>query len=764
MRNIIKKVSFLLVLCVFTLLFQERVTYSASIGYENSNVYNYNSEPLLNLNKTVNAVYKNNSKEQLNDRSYNVNLSISAKPSSMEKREGQDIILVLDKSGSMRKGVGGYDISPFEALKTATKQFSKNILDNDSSNTSIGVIAFSTNQYIEVKYINESYYVKDKNGNYHEVEIDDDEVKLIYKNRREKIELENLFGNIKFRLYHLGDGYYIQIYKRASNKDAKLIQPFTNKYSDIYNAISNLKAVGGTDTMSAMNMLGNTLDKVKNDGRKKYVIFFTDGLPNILPGQKFGDGDIYNSIINVEDKFNILREQYPNVKFISVGFKSRDSVRFQEETESFLKYIQNYNSKVSSDGNDLIFANDPNQIKSIYDNLANNIIKFNSLTTDAVIRDIIPYNLIPNVTPPPKGTQLKAEDYGLSNLTPGYKLDLVPARDVNGEIIKGKYCLEVYWSNQVIGAKQSNYKFTFKANNEYFGGNNVPGNEYADVTYTDEVNSDNSKLGQKFNIPTINVPNECSMDLNDKTVIYGDKVNLKDLINNINIKYGPDSGYTYTWTDEGTGEKINVPNYGNRIFNPQDKSIENYETPFYMKDNDKFNLKITNDSLNNNQLYNELDKNLNKTSNITVLKPTITVVKKVVGDDNQANTKKDKFTFNISGGILDQSWNMSIKENTPFTINNITRGVYKLNEIASQGYDLQGIKINGKEVNKDSLEFVITDAAHESEYSSKYKNDPIIVVNKDNLNINIEITNKKKSSNYYNDSETIENKFVTNKA
>ncbi|MDQ0150282.1 collagen-binding domain-containing protein [Eubacterium multiforme] len=729
-------------------------------NYENPS-YDYNSNSLLNLNKTVNPVHKDNSKEQLNDRSYNVNLSVNAKPSSMEKREGQDIILVLDKSGSMRRGVDNYSISPFETLKTATKQFSKNMLNNDPSNTSIGIITFSTNQYVEIKYIDGAYYVKDKNGKNHEVEINDEEVRFIYRNSREKRELENLFGGTEFDLKHYGDGYYIEVYKRASNEDAELIQPFTNKYSDIDNAVSDLKAVGGTDTMSAMNMLGPTLDKVKNDGRKKYVIFFTDGLPNILPGQNFGDGSIYKSIDAVENKFDDLTYNYPEVKFISVGFKSSDSVKYKEETYSFLRYIQNYNTKVSSDGNNLIFANDPSEIESIYDNLANNIIKFNSITTDATIRDIIPYNLIPNVTPPPKGTELKAEYYGLSNLTPGYKLDAVPARDINGEIIKGKYCLEVYWDNQVIGYKQSNYKFTFKANNEYFGGNNVPGNEYADVTYTNEVNSDNNKLGQKFNLPTINVPNECSMDLNDKTVIYGDKVDLKDLIKNINIKYGPNSGYNYTWTDEGTGEKINAPNYGNRVFNPEDKSIENYETPFYMKDNDKFNLKITNNSLKDNPLYNELVKNLNKTSNITVLKPTITITKKLVDEKNNSINTNDKFAFNICGGILNQSWNMDIKGDSPFTINNVTRGVYKLNELKSQGYDLQSLKINGKEVNKDNLEFVITDASHESEDSSKYKNDPIIVVNKDNLNINIEITNKKIETNVYNDTNIKENSFAT---
>lgn len=764
MKNVLKKITFLLVL-VFTIVFIPGYTsYSSNIMNQNNTTYEEEGYKYVNqqdgkleLNKEVKQTHKNYN-DELNDRSYDITLNVNAKKGVIPKPDPQDIILVLDQSGSMNHEYDG--VVPFNALKESVSKFSRSLLENSNVQRNIEVIGFSGLMKLDIIGKHSARYYL--NGKYHEASI-------VKHHKRNYVKIDHRLHHIIYNPY--GKGEYYTYSLKGNDNDAHIIQPFTNNYKEITSSVNKQTAIGGTDTESAINLVSEELLNLDQNSQK-YVIFFTDGLPSLIHGRRgILDGssklDEYINVTENTFKDNLLNLYGDKVKFISLGFRSVDSSsdsEVQNKTDDFLSCIQNYNVNINesmSNGKNkspLIFINNPKEIDNVYNVIANDIKKYEYLTTNATVRDILPNILVPDNI---KESDLTPEKLGISNIEPeGYKFKLVPAAQSSGN----KKLVEIYWDNQKINEKVSSYKFTVHANNKYFGENNVPGNEYADVTYTDEVNSDNSKFGQKFNIPTINVPNECSMDLNDKTVIYGDKVNLKDLINNINIKYGPDSGYTYTWTDEGTGEKINLPNYGNRIFNPQDKSIENYETPFYMKDNDKFNLKITNDSLNNNQLYNELDKNLNKTSNITVLKPTITVVKKVVGDDNQANTKKDKFTFNISGGILDQSWNMSIKENTPFTINNITRGVYKLNEIASQGYDLQGIKINGKEVNKDSLEFVITDAAHESEYSSKYKNDPIIVVNKDNLNINIEITNKKKSSNYYNDSETIENKFVTNKA
>ncbi|MBP1890612.1 Mg-chelatase subunit ChlD [Clostridium moniliforme] len=722
------------------------INYNVFAASQNGKEVNTSNNDILEINKSAQAV-NNNRPSQLNDRSYKISLNARACSAALKDTRPKDIILVLDTSGSMLVPATG-SIKPIDSLKDSVKNFSNKILKNSKNQISLITFSNEYKQINNIKYLNNDgiLYTGEVNykGKIQTIYIN----KYLSSNSSGYTDYENYYGYMMIGNKKKGvsiqriinsednsDNYYLIM---GNDEDSSLLQGFTNNSNLIDSKIDTIQAGGGTDTQSALNKVRKQLKVSRNDGRERYVIVFTDGMPNMLVD--FSDYDWNNmsdaekkqleslKIKNIDDyyvyktieTFKNIENSNKDVNFISLGFESRDSEAFNGETygpENFLRSIQNYNDKIQPGCNGVIYIKNPNDIQGIYDEIANKIL--NNVTEDAIITDTVPDGFeIVNGSEEPKGAIIK-------NNT-------------------------ITWSKQEIGKENMTYTFKIKAKDTNFGTENliseknVTENPKLDITNSKDMNTntnatisytynlDNSKHEQTFNVPHVSVPNDASLDLSsNKTYYYGDKIKLKDLIKYLNIKYGPEDGYTYIWSDNhGHSITLNNQKKNAKVGNTFDKNSKGDDSITLTEDT-TFTLEIIKENKYDKDGTSKLD--LKDSVNIKVINPKVTIIKKVDGEGDSNNV----FSFKVTGN--NNTWNLDVNENKPFTLTNLTKGTYTLSEIEAQGYKLESIKVNGKEISLNKPTFSISD---------------------DNYNIQIEILNKKlNKSIYYNDTETIKNKF-----
>lgn len=725
------------------------INYNVFAASQNGKKANTSSNDILEISKSAQAV-NNNRPSELKDRSYKISLDARASSAALKDIKPKDVILVLDTSGSMLSPATG-SIRPIDSLKDSVKNFSNKILKNSKNQISLITFSNEYKQINNIKYLNNDGILYTGEVNYK------GKIQKIYIYKYLPSKTSNSSGHIKYENYYgymmignkkkcvsiqriidsedYSDNYYLIM---GNDEDSSILQGFTNNSNLIDSKIDTIQAGGGTDTQSALNKVRKQLKVSQNDGREKYVIVFTDGMPNMLVD--FSDYDWENmsdaekkqleslGVTSIDDycvyktieTFKNIENSNGDVNFISLGFKSRDSEAFNGKTygpENFLRSIQNYNDKIQPGCNGLIYIKNPNDIQGIYDEIANKIL--NNVTNDAIITDTVPE---------------------------GFEI-VKGSEEPKGAIIKNN---TITWSKQTIGKENKNYTFKIKAKNTNFGteniiseknvtenpkvnitnGKDMDTNTNATISYT--YNLDNSKHEQTFNVPHVSVPNDASLDLSsNKTYYYGDKIKLKDLIKYLNIKYGPEDGYTYIWSDNhGHSITLNNQKKNAKVGNTFDKNSKGDDSITLTEDT-TFTLQITKENAYDKDGRSKLD--LKDSINIKVINPKVTIIKKVDGESNSNSV----FSFKVIGN--NNIWNLNINENKPFTLTNLTKGTYTLSEIESQGYKLESIKVNGKEISLNKPTFSISD---------------------DNYNIQIEILNKKlNKSIYYNDTETIKNKF-----
>lgn len=714
------KNSFLILTSVIFLI--ACINYNVFAASQNGKEVNTSNNDILEISKSAQAV-NNNRSSQLNDRSYKISLNARASSAALKNTNPSDIILVLDKSASMYYPAEGYSEIPIKCLKKSVKKFANEIL-KESPKSKISVITFSSGgPNCDAKGRVKSEIVPSGDP---AMEGDLMEGYFIYKGNWEKISVRRCgngyigiiydskkYSGETFDVEWGGQNYYAEV-DHGNADDAQVLTNFTSNLSTIKNDVNNIVAGGSTDTQSAFFKVKDQLNSIKNDNRSKYVILFTDGLPNVLVGDyNEGSDDVIQETINT---YKEIENNNKDVDFISLGFKSRDSEGYAR-SEKFLKSVQNYNNQIKPGCNGLIYIENPDDIQGTYDEIANKVL--NSATNDAIITDTVPDGFeIVNGSEEPKGAIIK-------NNT-------------------------ITWSKQEIGKENMTYTFKIKAKDTNFGTENliseknVTENPKLDITNSKDMNTntnatisytynlDDSKHEQTFNVPHVSVPNDASLDLSsNKTYYYGDKIKLKDLIKYLNIKYGPEDGYTYIWSDNhGHSITLNNQKKNAKVGNTFDKNSKGDDSITLTEDT-TFTLEIIKENKYDKDGTSKLD--LKDSVNIKVINPKVTIIKKVDGEGDSNNV----FSFKVTGN--NNTWNLDVNENKPFTLTNLTKGTYTLSEIEAQGYKLESIKVNGKEISLNKPTFSISD---------------------DNYNIQIEIVNKKlNKSIYYNDTETIKNKF-----
>ena len=232
---------------------------------------------------------------------------------------------------------------------------------------------------------------------------------------------------------------------------------------------------------------------------KKYVLFFTDGLPT----QSYNDDDTINGDGTAVSKeyINAAKDEYNkhftswnktssnnnqiDAKFYSVGVFTKASDTEKKQAVNFLKTIQNV---IDPDKfGEKYYTENLDVVNSIFTDISNEIAADinNTVATNVTINDIVTdyFNIVKDSW---KVTDLKEN---VINIQP----------EVTGNNITFKI------GDIKVNAGESKggviVTFNAKLKDAYFGGGNIDTNVSADITYNDGQK-------QEFNIPNVNIPSK----------------------------------------------------------------------------------------------------------------------------------------------------------------------------------------------------------------------------------------------------------------
>lgn len=322
---------------------------------------------------------------------------------------------------------------------------------------------------------------------------------------------------------------YYGYYDHYQGQGSYLNWGFSSSKDDINKAINAITAEGGTNTQAGIRRAAETLKGARADA-KKYVVFFTDGLPT----QSYYDNNTINGngttvsqeyMKAAKDEYNkyftswnqtASSVTYPDAKFYSVGVFTNASNNEKKQAVDFLKTIQNV-----IDPNEFgkkYYTQNLDVVNSIFTDISNEIAADinNTVATNVAINDIVTdyFNIVKDSW---KVTDLK-----------GNVINIQP--EVNGNNITFKI------GDIKVNAGESKggviVTFNAKLKDAYFGGGNIDTNVSADITY-------NNGQKQEFNIPNVNIPSKkgtikIKKEIVEKVVLGGwnkvsdDKVNKND--------------------------------------------------------------------------------------------------------------------------------------------------------------------------------------------------------------------------------------------
>lgn len=292
--------------------------------------------------------------------------------------------------------------------------------------------------------------------------------------------------------------YYGQYVAKGLDSDAQLLCDFNSNYSEIKNKVNELQAKGGTDTEAALKLTYDQLNNIPGD-HKKYVILFTDGIPIQLLGEEMPYSNYYvKNVIIPETEFYFdsmgFRDR-SKVKFYSIGmFSNNMNPERREEGRSFINYINNSGA--------YFITNSSQNLNSVYNDIAKNIIDENKIMEDAKLTDVIPKNfeVVENAYGEGK-TSIVTELNSDGKINDRKLLEVAQPK-----ITKSDSGEELLWSLGTVNYSGIDVRFKIKLKDSYFGGKNIPTNTKANVNFYNPLDSNKNRISEKFNIPKIDIP------------------------------------------------------------------------------------------------------------------------------------------------------------------------------------------------------------------------------------------------------------------
>lgn len=265
--------------------------------------------------------------------------------------------------------------------------------------------------------------------------------------------------------------------KWGSAEDAKLVTDYSNNIDDINNAIKNVKSEGSTNAEAAWKLAEEQLDKAREKA-SKYVLFFTDGLPNrTVNGRNGSEIGVKRAI----DAYNNIIARYSELNTYSIGLIK--NIYYPDDKRSARDFL----NKVQNKGRYFIEDNNTDLV-SIYEEIANNIKLDNSLANNATISDEVTkeFEIVKNSSE----VYMPLEDGRLKNL------NVYPM--INGN--------KISWNLGNIGVEGRVIRFEIRLKDEYYGigDDKIKTNVEATMDYIDPDSGNKNKI--IFQKPEVNVP------------------------------------------------------------------------------------------------------------------------------------------------------------------------------------------------------------------------------------------------------------------
>lgn len=524
-----------------------------------------------------------------------------------------------------------------------------------------------------------------------------DKVKTAAKNLSKNILNSSNDGQVKISLAN----FYYDSYKynvRGGSSD--LQTDFTSDLNTIDQAINNIPSGGGTHTQDgiwrAQDMLSS--NKSRKDA-KKYVIFFSDGLPSESYQWGYTGYDIhvkhaqreyYSYFTGYGDPTKVTiggiayeprpetiqvnnNPRYKDTKFYSVGLFTNASESEKSQAVNFLKTIQNVIDPSEYAGK--YYTQDLNSINGIFNDISNEI-KENinaSVAKESVIHDVVS-----------KEFNIVDKSWKITDLD-GNSIQIQPENVIVSENSKGEDEITFKIGNIIANKKAGNGKLTggvkvsfdISTKDPYFGGEKIPTNANAEIKYKDPINGSDKE--QVFNKPVVDIPYQTGKVTIKKEILKKDK--------------------NGNWTVA------------------KDSDINR---------NDRFSISILGNSGSQSHKYT-VDLNGNMETSMH---------------------------FYLRGEKTD------ISSNKDFSMNYFTEGLYDVEEIVPMNYEKVQVWIDEDPADNGTKWVKFEEYVNDKENIEKGKvRDGKLFIGKDNNNINIKVSNTLVNDMFWQDKAYVENKL-----
>lgn len=483
---------------------------------------------------------------------------------------------------------------------------------------------------------------------------------------------DSKIGITAFSSNGYGDnGKNIDLQEAKSGENS--LKDFTNK----------LKANGGMDPQVGLNDAKNKLDTLKDDGRPKYVILFTDGMPT-------GSGNTWSPTAQEAAETSATALKTAGYTVYTIGYGFDDNSR---EAKFLAGDVTNGYPGIAS-SNCAFTANDATKLGGIFKDIQNTITQDISIT-GATITDIID----------PRFELLKDDGtlYTQDDLNNGVS--------VNGgtvSLVNGNY--QIQWTDQTIPNKKNgewNKTIKVKAKDNFVGGNNVTTN----VSPESKISTGYGDV--ELPQPTVNVKVNLVVKDKDVWIYKGDTVPTNDEILNQLFSESETSyskGTISAADAEGhiTLQWFKKDKAGNRtdISKEHMATTPDDDTEYYLEVTYNPNETSTDESKTNTNQYvvGNAEKAYNPDNRnnpygiykIHVIKGQIQITKNVTEASDTGRT----FTFNVNAkngqNVSDSQVSVTVKANETsgtVTLPDLSRGEYTVTEDNADGYFIQTFDI-----------------------------------------------------------------------
>jgi len=417
---------------------------------------------------------------------------------------------------------------------------------------------------------------------------------------------------------------------------------FTNNRGTVTSAIETVKTDWGTNIQAGFRRAKNLILGTDNEYNRTYiyarentdkiVVLLTDGVAQSSWYNPAGPNETTVHNVHTIAAYEAGQELHSLAKVYTVGLFGGIS---NEQVKDIAK-----DTLIKAQNAGYYFTDSATDLDAIYDIIYENL---NYYAANTVITDQIDdrFELVEGSIVTKIGDQVvtsPAASYDSSTRT-------------------------ITWSSGNLDTSAT-LTYRIKALDSFPGGNGIPTNENATITYTDVNGTPNRTLD--FPVPHVDVPGLIEITAEDKTIVIGDSVNLGEQV----TVTGGTEPITFAWTWEGGSSTDENPTVSPR------------------KDT-QYNVTVT-DSNNYSASTSFM---------VYVKKGTVIIQKDVIN----VNSDPKVFSIHMNKAGSNSVWNVLAQDDGSYTITNLGPGAYTITETVPMDYKLVGITGGTISFNRDDI-------------------------------------------------------------